>query len=182
MKIIKHFILFGIIWIIQLCICVRIPIQQVSDSFSIEELNKIKFLIKFAKTNNIMDNIVEMKGNFMFNDTSKWNLTGFNEENEELKEIKLINDKISKINEQLNKIEELLKNNNKEKTIEKKPKNIFEELSKGNAQFSQEKEKKKEKKEKKENNYSPLLMGKNHFNLDDDEEYIHNTIAKTTPK
>lgn len=181
MKIIKHFILFGIIWIIQLCICVRIPIQQVSDSFSIEELNKIKFLIKFAKMNNIMDNIVEMKGNFMFNDTSKWNLTGFNEENEELKEIKLINDKISKINEQLNKIEELLKNN-KEKTIEKKPKNIFEELSKGNAQFSQEKEKKKEKKEKKENNYSPLLMGKNDFNLDDDEEYIHNTIAKTTPK
>lgn len=181
MKIIKHFILFGIIWIIQLCICVRIPIQQVSDSFSIEELNKIKFLIKFAKMNNIMDNIVEMKGNFMFNDTSKWNLTGFNEENEELKEIKLINDKISKINEQLNKIEELLKNN-KEKTIEKKPKNIFEELSKGNAQFSQEKEKKKEKKEKKENNYSPLLMGKNDFNLDDDEEYIHNTIAKTIPK
>ena len=57
MKIIKHFILFGIIWIIQLCICVRIPIQQVSDSFSIEELNKIKFLIKFGSLMERMSNL-----------------------------------------------------------------------------------------------------------------------------
>lgn len=174
MKNIKLFLLFVIIWIIHLCICVRLPIQQVSDSFSIEELNKIKFLIKFAKMNNIMDNIVEMKGNFIFNDTSKWNLNGFNEENEELKEIKSINDKIKKINEKLNRIEEFItknNNNNKEKITDNKQKNIFDEISKGNNQFMQKK-----------NNYSPLLTAKKDFNLDEDEEYIHNSLKKINSK
>ena len=157
------------IYYILICffICVlgmKVPIQDITDSFSIEELNKIKFLIKFAKVNNIMDKINEMKGEFIFNDTSKWNLEGLNNYNKGNTDINDIKRKLNLVLNKVDNIENLLlrkqniNNNNEFLNIIKNKANKGNFLSKPSS------------------TYSPLLTSNNEIDIDDDDEYIRKNL------
>ena len=143
---------------------IRIPIQDVTDSFSIEELNKIKFLIKFAKVNNIMDKINEMKGHFVYNDTSKWNLEGIKEytnyhkDNNDINEIK---GTLNALLEKVDNIENVLLN---------------KEHNNSNEFLNIIKNKVKVKNNSKPSIYSPLLNSHSEIDIDDDDEFIRKNL------
>lgn len=151
-----------LILILNCALGIRIPIQDVTDSFSIEELNKIKFLIKFAKVNNIMDKINEMKGNFVYNDTSKWNLEGIKEytnyhkDNNDINEIKRT---LNVVLDKVNNIESVLKEHNS---------NEFLNIIKNKVP--------KVKHISNPSPYSPLLSSNSEIDIDDDDDFIRKNL------
>ena len=151
-----------LILILNCALGIRIPIQDVTDSFSIEELNKIKFLIKFAKVNNIMDKINEMKGNFVYNDTSKWNLEGIKEytnyhkDNNDINEIKRT---LNVVLDKVNNIENVLKEHNR---------NEFLNIIKNKVP--------KVKNISNPSPYSPLLTSNSEIDIDDDDDFIRKNL------
>lgn len=151
-----------LILILNCALGIRIPIQDVTDSFSIEELNKIKFLIKFAKVNNIMDKINEMKGNFVYNDTSKWNLEGIKEYTNYHKDDNDINEIKRTLNVVLDKV------NNIESVLKEHNSNEFLNIIKNKVP--------KVKNISNPSPYSPLLTSNSEIDIDDDDDFIRKNL------
>ena len=151
-----------LILILNCALGIRIPIQDVTDSFSIEELNKIKFLIKFAKVNNIMDKINEMKGNFVYNDTSKWNFEGIKEYMNYHKDDNDINEIKRTLNVVLDKV------NNIESVLKEHNSNEFLNIIKNKVP--------KVKNISNPSPYSPLLSSNSENDIDDDDDFIRKNL------
>ena len=111
-----------------------------------------------------MDKINEMKGHFVYNDTSKWNLEGIKEytnyhkDNNDINEIK---GTLNVLLEKVDNIENVLLN---------------KEHNNSNEFLNIIKNKVKVKNNSKPTIYSPLLNSHSEIDIDDDDEFIRKNL------